>query len=151
MQKCTITGLTHITKDTSQLPQALSISQVWFPIVQANGFSPLSSSQSPPLHHPPKPPTPGPFPRAGPQEWSRKHNSYCYSCHLGPLWTRVSISRVVFSQVVAMVNMPSTKQQREKTKTLTPLAAFLTKTHRGSQKKIWFNHCSGQFILQMKI
>lgn len=34
LQKRTITGLTHITKDTSQLPQASSISQIWFPFVQ---------------------------------------------------------------------------------------------------------------------
>ena len=28
LQKCTITGLTHITRDTIQLPQALSISRI---------------------------------------------------------------------------------------------------------------------------
>lgn len=48
LRKCMIIGLTHVTKDTIQLPQALSISQIWFPFAQAYGFSPLSSSQSPP-------------------------------------------------------------------------------------------------------
>lgn len=141
LQKCTITGLTHITKDTSQLLQALSISQMWFPIVQAMAFLLSPATRAHPSTTHPNPPHVGPSP--GPQERSRKHNSYCYSCHLGLLGTRVSISRVVvFSQVVAMVNMPSNKQQREN-KSPNSSRCIPHQISHGLQKKIWLNHCWG--------
>lgn len=62
LQKCTITGLTHITKDTSQLPQAVSISQIWFPFVQAMAFLLFPT----PRAHPP-PPIHNLYPMALPQ------------------------------------------------------------------------------------
>lgn len=134
MQKCTITGLTHITKDTSQLPQALSISQMWFPIVQAMAFLLSPTPRAHPSTTLPNPPHLGP--PSGPQERSREHNSCCYSCHLGLLGTRVSISRVVvFSQVVATVSLPSNKQQRENKNPNSSPCNSHQKTHMGSRKK----------------
>lgn len=54
LQKCMITGLTHTTKDTSQLPQAVSISQIWFPFVRAMAFLLFPTPRArppPPIHN----------------------------------------------------------------------------------------------------
>lgn len=104
-QKCNY-RVTHRTKDTSQLPQALSISQIWFPFVQVMAFL-----LSPALRaHPPHQTITSmqwPFPRSPGTE--QKEQIIFQLPAVAPLDKGLHLQGGVCSGVVAMVNMSSNK------------------------------------------
>lgn len=111
LQKCTITGLTQITKDTSQLPQALSVSRIQFP------FCPSSWLHSPaPRVHPPPPPhnlCAVPLPRSpGTEQNAQKMGLQLPA--VAPLDKGLHQNVGVGSTVVAMVSMSPHQQQRKR-------------------------------------